>query len=105
MNNFEEFDSDPKKTNYKKWGFKVFIYIILLNILVAYMVFQGNYHPLAIFACSVLATLLLMLGIVLTIMSIKNKEEKNYQYYVSIWGYSIFVILTAISILNSLPKI
>lgn len=105
MSKFEEFDIGPKKTNHKKWAYKIFIYVLLLNILVAYMVVRSTYEPLAILTCSLLATLLLIFGIALTIMSIKNKEERNYQYHVSIWGYSIFIILTIISLTNSLITI
>lgn len=93
MNNFQEFDVEPKKSNHKKWAFKFLIYILILNISTFYMSFSGNYIPLAIIACGLLALVLLIVGTVLTIMSIKNKEQRNYQFYGSIIGYSIFIIL------------
>jgi F0F1-type ATP synthase membrane subunit a len=98
MNKFEEFDTEPKSTNYKKWAYKVFIYMFLMNILVAFMIIRGNYHPYAIVASSWLATLLLLIGILLTIVSVKNNEEKNYEYHISVWGYPIFFVLTIISL-------
>ncbi len=101
MSDFNEFETVPKKTNYKEWAFKFFVYMFLLNVLVFYMAYKGSYQPLAIVACSLLATLLLFAGIILTIISIKNKEEKNYQYHVSLWGYSIFILLTIFSIIYS----
>ncbi|AIM60343.1 hypothetical protein IX49_07320 [Cellulophaga lytica] len=47
---------------------------------------------------SIVGSLILIIGIVLTILSIKNREQKNYQYYFSIIGYPIFLILTLFSI-------
>lgn len=98
MSNFQEFDTEAKTTNYKKWAYKVFLYMFLMNILVAFMVIRGNYHPYAIVGCSWLATLFLLLGILLTLVSIKNKEEKTYKYHVCVWGYPIFLVLTIISL-------
>ena len=99
IDKFDEFETHekPKETNYKKWAFKCFIYIVLLNVLVAYMIVKGNYEPLAILVCSILATLVLFLGTALTILTVTKKEEKNYQYYVSVIGYPIFIILTVLA--------
>ena len=102
-----------KKTNYKKWSFKFLIYIILLNFLMAYMVSNAmrevslviipegyekpnDYTQIYIMIVSLLATIFMIAGIVLTILSVKNKEEKNYQYRISVWGYPIFIILSLI---------
>ncbi len=102
METFEElFPPTKKQTNYKKWAYKFIIYLFLLNILVAFMVVRGNYRPLAIIICAQLANLLLVAGTVLIILSVQNKEQKNYQYYVSIIGYPIFIILTCISLVDA----
>ncbi|WP_159439341.1 hypothetical protein [Tenacibaculum agarivorans] len=42
---------------------------------------------------SIIADILFLAGIALTIASIKNKEEKDYQYYFSITGYPILIVL------------
>ncbi len=108
---FKEFDikKGPRKTNFKKWAFKFLVYIILLNVLVAYMMTRTTLviTPVEItdtsnlsfyvFICSLLATLLLIAGVLLTILSVARREEKNYQYYISLIGYPIFIILTIIS--------
>ena len=100
-------------TNYKKWSFKFIIYIIILNFLIAFMVVntttfkiqsEGYETPndnsdLNLLVLTILTNLLFIAGIILTILSIKNKEERNYQYKFSIWGYPIFIVLTIISIL------
>ena len=100
-------------TNYKKWSFKFLIYSILLNFLIAFIVantttfefqLEGYETPndnsdLNLLVLTILTNLLFIAGIILTILSIKNKEEKNYQYKFSIWGYPIFIVLTIISML------
>jgi len=103
--------SKKDRTNYKKWSFKFLMYIILLNFLIAFMVanttslkvqVEGYGIPndnsgLNLLVLTVLTNFLFLAGIVLTMLSIKNKEAKNYQYKFSIWGYPIFIILTLIS--------
>jgi len=100
-------------TNYKKWSFKFLIYIILLNFLIAFIVANtttfkvqiegyetaNDNSDLNLLVLTILTNLLFIAGIVLTMLSIKNKEVKNYQYKFSIWGYPIFIILTLISVL------
>jgi hypothetical protein len=100
-----------KETNYRKWSFKFLIYIILLNFLVAFMVYKvmmettliiqlegyekpENYNLIYIQILNILISLLFIAGLVLTILSIKNREVKDYKYKTSIYGYSIFIILT-----------
>ncbi|CAL2091252.1 hypothetical protein [Tenacibaculum sp. 190524A02b] len=95
---------EKKVTNYKKWSFKFLIYVVLLNILIAYLtaitpIGLGNNGEILSIRITVLSLLILGLlvsGIVLTILSVKNKEEKNYQYKVSIYGYPIFILINLI---------
>ena len=105
MSEFQEFDSEQTVPFYRKWAYKIFIYMFWINILLTFMAGQGNYHPWAITGAFLLATVLLFAGILLMIVSIKNKEEKNYQYHISIWGYAIFLILTLISIFSEIKII
>ena len=117
MNNFQEFDTSDKivKTNYKKWAFRFFIYIIFLNIWVANMatrpVFDLSFDPdgniiesksnihYYMLAAGITATLLMLSGFVLTILSISKKEKRDYQYYISIIGY---ITLLIVAIMRSL---
>ncbi|WP_299122196.1 hypothetical protein [uncultured Tenacibaculum sp.] len=94
-----------KPTNYKKWSFKLLLYLIIINIVVAYLVFNFaiGLHDSSRFnqnigTLSIIGNLILLAGIVLTILSIVNKEKKNYQFYISIIGYPIFIILTFLSL-------
>jgi len=95
---------EKKVTNYKKWSFKFLIYVVLLNVLIAYLTVttpiglgdNGEMLSVRVSILSLLILGLLVSGIVLTIMSVKNKEEKNYQYKVSIYGYPIFILINLI---------
>jgi len=94
-----------KETKYKNWSFRLLIYLIIINGAVAYLVinFVNGFHDFGrlernIGILSIIANLLLILGIVFTILSIKNKEHKNYQYYFSIIGYPLFIVMTLLSI-------
>ena len=95
---------NKKSTNYKKWSFKFLIYIILLNLLIAYLIATtpiglGNSEQtleLRLIVLSFVNIALIISGIVLTILSFKNKEEKNYQYNISVYGYPIFILINMI---------
>lgn len=94
-----------KEGNYKKWSFKLLIYLVIIDILVTYLVisFTIGAHDIERFEqnitiISIIGNLILVIGIILTILSIKNKEQKNYQFYTSIIGYPIFLMMTLLSI-------
>ena len=93
------------ETKYKKWSFRLLIYLIVINVLVAYLVmnFAVGFHDVGRFEqnigiLSIVANLILIVGIVFTVLSIKNKEGKNYQFYLSVIGYPIFLVLTLLSL-------
>lgn len=95
----------PKSTNYKKWSFRLLIYLIIINITVAYLVvnYAVGIHDEGHFKRNIrildlVGIVILIIGVVLTILSIKNKEEKNYQYYAAIIGYLFFTIMALLSI-------
>lgn len=97
---------EKKITNYKKWSFQFFIYILLLNFLVTYLIVTTptivgltNHREMLMIRVNVLSIIILGLlvsGIVLTAMSFKNKEDKNYQYKISIYGYPIYILISLI---------
>ncbi|WMI69193.1 hypothetical protein [Mangrovimonas sp. YM274] len=94
-----------KETNYRQWAFRVFLYVVVVNLVIVYrvMTFAVGFHDMEKFQqniaiVSIFGNLLLITGIILTILSIKNDEKKNYQYYISIIGYPFFLILTFISL-------
>ncbi|MEL6657797.1 MAG: hypothetical protein AAFY48_04115 [Bacteroidota bacterium] len=95
-----------KGTNYKKWAFRLFIYVIILNLAVAYLVasFIPFIHDETAFVrnttiLSILSFLSLIAGTIFTVLSYRNQEEKNYQYHISIWGYPIFIALSILLLL------
>lgn len=92
------------KTNYKRWAFRLLIYVVLFNLAIGYLVinYAHGFHDEEIFSrnvliFSIITSLLLVTGIVLTILSIKNKEEKDYKYYSSIIGFSILILMRLLS--------
>jgi hypothetical protein len=93
-------------TNYKQWSFRLFVYLIVINIItyyevVNYVSFPGNaamasrMNFIAIISFGFCLT-----GTVLTVMSYVKKEERNYQYHVSIWGFSVYTLATIIASFN-----
>lgn len=86
------------KTNYKSWAFRLLIYFIIFNLVIAYylinyghLIFDSEIFNRKIILFSIISYLILITGIVLTLLSIKNKEQKDYKYYTSIIGFSIMV--------------
>lgn len=93
MTDFKEFEKVPKNTNYAKWAYKLLVYLFILNLLSFYMTYKGSYAPATIVFFNLLNYLFLISGSVLTLISILNKEKKNNQYYISMIGYSVFLII------------
>ena len=93
------------KTNYKKWSFRMLSYTLLCIITV--FLLQANafnirfllsYDSLTLSSILlfVLSIIFFISGIIFTILSHTNSEERNYQYHISVWG---FLTLTIISVL------
>ncbi|MEL6973279.1 MAG: hypothetical protein AAFZ63_23290 [Bacteroidota bacterium] len=102
-----ETDQGPD-TNYKKWAFRLFVYVIIINLAVAYLVasFIPVIHDQAVFVrnttiLSILSFLSVIAGTIFTFLSYRNQEKKDYQYQISIWGYPIFIALSIILLLAS----
>ena len=101
------FEPEIPKTNYKKWSFRMLIYTLVCNVIVTYLIATSTSISLAgspdsfgfnIMILSFLATSFFLAGVILTILSHFNKEERNYQYHVSVWGYLIFILLTLLTL-------
>lgn len=93
-------------TNYKQWSFRLFIYLIVINIItyrevVYFASFPGNdamtsrMNFIAIISFGFWLT-----GIILTVMSYVKKEKRDYQYKVSVWGFAVFTLATIIASFN-----
>lgn len=90
---------DTKTTNYKKWSFRFFIYIILLQCVAFYRTinFAAGIDDTADFELktsilSLVNILLFIVGVIFTILSIVKKEKKDYKYFISIIGYPLLLI-------------
>ncbi|WP_299766290.1 hypothetical protein [uncultured Dokdonia sp.] len=92
----------PKKTNYKKWAFILCIICILLWIastavlLSISTTIEIEILVLMLNIFGTISNISLITGMILTILSISNKEKKNYQYYTSIIVFPILILQTAL---------
>lgn len=85
------------KINFKKWAFRFTIWLLILNIVIAYLIINHTDFPgvenntgIRILLFSILSTILLILSVTFIIISTIKKEKKNYQYWISVVGFFIF---------------
>lgn len=90
--------------NFKKWAFRFTIWILILNIIIAYLVINYVHFPgvennteLRLSLFNMLSTILLILGVTFIISSTIKKEKKNYQYWGAIIGIFLFGLLPFIA--------
>ena len=89
-------------TNYKSWGFRLFIYMLLIHGASIYITsttslidpinYTLNRNGIYVIILSVLFMLFFLVGVLLTILSIYSMEEKNYHFYVNIFGYPLYLV-------------
>lgn len=48
---------------------------------------------------AILGGVFLIAGVILTILSHIKREERNYQYKFSVWGFSFFIIITIVTLI------
>ena len=85
---------------YKNWACKFFIYTIILNIIVAYLVVQYTMfynYSMQIIICAILSTVLLVLGIIFGIISYKKKEENDLKKKLGLYG-NLAILIFSITI-------
>ncbi len=87
------------KTNHKRMSFRFFIYLLMVNALGFYFTFKyaNQYSTNPGFEdkmgmINIVGNIILVIGCFFTLLSIKNKEEKDYQYYISIIGYPVMIL-------------
>lgn len=92
------------RINFKKWAFHFIIWVFIINIIsfyltVNYVNISGveNNTGLTIFFFAILASILLLLGIIFIIISTIKKEKRNYQFWISVIGVVLFGILPLVS--------
>ncbi|WP_299157040.1 hypothetical protein [uncultured Tenacibaculum sp.] len=92
------------KINFKKWAFRFTIWLLILNTAIAYLIINHTDFPgvenntgIRILFFSILSTILLILCITFIIISTIRKEQKNYQYWISVIGILIFGVFPFIA--------
>ena len=86
-------------TNYRKWSFKLLIYLFILNIILVVKILNSSGFFLSskteaiFFYTAALIDLLFVAGIILTLLSIVRKEKKDYRYWVSVIGYPLLILI------------
>ena len=92
-----------KHLTYKDWSFLFLIFVIILNIVVAFwIVFHlttadieyEKAFSLRILILGVASTIFFLDGSILTILNIVKKESKDYKYYFSVIGYPVFLLVS-----------
>lgn len=99
-------DSSHQKkpnTNYKKWAFRFLIYTIIANFALGIkitsfvpMIHDRSDFEMKVLSLEIIAWVCFIVGAVFTFLSYHHKEEKNYQYKVSVWGFVILFLLTIV---------
>ncbi len=84
---------------FKNWSFRLFIYVILLNILVVFL-----YDPTQLLSIGLLATVILILGLIFGIMSFVNKEQSDYKKYIGFIGNLILLVIGILASISDYLK-
>lgn len=93
-------NKERPKTNYKKWSFRLLIYALIAGLAFAYKFYSFEpqlHNPLAhardLSILSLIIQACLAIGAILTFLSFRNNEEKDYKFYISTWGYPLIIIV------------
>lgn len=97
-----------KHLTYKDWSFLFFIFVIIINIVVAVWIVNHiaradleyeKAFSIRLLILSIASRLFFIAGSIQTIMSVIKKKSKNYKYYFSVIEYPVFFIGSLIMIL------
>ncbi|PPK95699.1 hypothetical protein LY01_01292 [Nonlabens xylanidelens] len=91
-------------TNYRAWAFRLFLYLVIINIIATIIVINNDFTIInklsnILNITSILAMFFLFTGIILTIIMVIKKEAKDYKYYVSVIGYPLLILFHLSSLL------
>ena len=81
---------------YKKWAYKCFIYVVILNILIAFLTLQSTpfkSYALAIIIGAIAAFVINLIGIILGIVSYARNEAGDFKKILGLWGNIGFLVL------------
>ncbi|CAM1372239.1 hypothetical protein [Tenacibaculum xiamenense] len=93
--------------NFKKWSFRCLIYTFITQATLTFLI--SSFNPLIedqntfgrnLQVLSVINIITLIIGVSFLIISLINKEEKNYQIYAGIVLYPVLAIHTLLSFIG-----
>ncbi len=94
--------------NYKKWVFRIFIHVVILNILVFFITIKFNtflYDPvrvnLVISILDIFATLSLLAGWIMIILSAVHKQLNDVKTWIGTIGLLFFTLFPFVIFLIS----
>jgi uncharacterized membrane protein YccC len=76
---------------FKNWAFKLFIYTLILNFIVIFL-----HHPTQLFLFGLLATCILIIGVVFGIISFVKKEQRDYKKLIGLFGNLALLIFSTV---------
>lgn len=100
MNEILDYDEQEISTNYKKWAFRFLIYLVFLSCLGFYLIPRTIVaSETVIFSKKMLILgwvlkLFLCVGILFMILMIRNKETKDYKFWISLIGISFYFLVS-----------
>jgi hypothetical protein len=91
---------------YQNWSFRLLIYTITLTIVIT-IILLNTIEPLGtktdftvernLLILGITSTLTFCAGIICLIISFLKKEDKNYKFYVSLVGFTFFMLFSIIN--------
>lgn len=82
------------KISFKKWAFKFIIWIFIMNVVAFFInVNQLQFSETGLIVFGSLSFIILMLSFIFIVISSIKKEKRNYEYWISVIGISLFGIL------------
>ena len=85
--------------SYKQWAFNFFITVICLNIIVAILIAKTTFvknYDFQINVFGLMSAFFLVSGIILGILSFKNKEKKDFKKLLGLYGNLVILFLNLV---------
>ena len=103
MNEILDYEENEITTNYRKWAFRFFIYLVLLSGLGIYLIpskviaSETEIFSQKLLILGWVVRIFLCIGIFFMIMMIRNNETRDYKYWISLIGISLFFLASIAS--------
>ncbi len=99
MDEILDYDENENSTNYRKWAFRFLLYLILLSCLGFYLMppmivaSETAFFSRKILILSWVLKIFLCIGIFFMILMIRNNETRDYKYWISLFGISLYFLI------------